>query len=576
MAAKHQPNTVPTYADLLKSSPGKQAGPPRSTPRSQEQRTEAQKSTLSSKKDDASSSVLVSTPKPSYDSAPSCLECALKPEDDSLILLNCKEHSICRNCLEKRGSRKSTGTRSIFECVVPHARDKPHVSSAEQPDNVWIYVDDSNLWIEAMKLASKESKFKTKQDHRIRIDVGKLTNAVANGRPVIQGFLYGSEPPPIDTVWDKIEQRGWKVDKKKKHQMTGKEKKVDTQLVADITERACNTPYHERSTIIMIAGDADMMPAIDKILKNKGWKVEIYMWKSAMAAELKQLSSKAPIVKVCYLDDELANITFTNMRFSPTNDQHLPPRVKATSVVFTMKEKAFKRRVPTRNWCRRLENLAQWPFQYYWFKDHDGMKMNDLLIVFKSDSKAGEIDITQLLENIEQCKDADPIPHLLKAETYLVYEQRKSGLAKYGFESMGRYSSDDCCKGLDLETLSVTEDDSGQWNVVSHTPRSRLHKAQKYSDRCPYKFNCKYGSKCENKHTEKEKQFFKQNMGRGIPSRKVKPCIHYQSKRCSKNIEECKWAHGKEDAWCLICCEQGHYTNDCPNSDRIAHPTSPP
>ena len=48
------------------------------------------------------------------------------------------------------------------------------------------------------------------------------------GREVAQGFLYGSEPPPVDTVWEKIKERGWDVPKpKRRSAITGKEKQVD-------------------------------------------------------------------------------------------------------------------------------------------------------------------------------------------------------------------------------------------------------------------------------------------------------------------------------------------------------------
>ena len=39
------------------------------------------------------------------------------------------------------------------------------------------------------------------------LKLGKLTDLVADKRPVAQGFLYGSEPPPVDTVWEKIKGR---------------------------------------------------------------------------------------------------------------------------------------------------------------------------------------------------------------------------------------------------------------------------------------------------------------------------------------------------------------------------------
>ena len=107
---------------------------------------------------------------------------------------------------------------------------------------------------------------------------------MANGHSVAQGFLYAAEQPAVDTVWQKIKECGWKVPQPKKRSvLTRKEKGIDTQLVADITEMACTTPKEQCTTIVIISGDANVMPAIQKVLKYKGWKVEVYMWESAMS-----------------------------------------------------------------------------------------------------------------------------------------------------------------------------------------------------------------------------------------------------------------------------------------------------
>ena len=63
-----------------------------------------------------------------------------------------------------------------------------------------MFVDDSNIWIAAKELVSKMRKYKTGKDHRVRIDMGKLADFLANGRQVHSAILYGSEPPPIDTI----------------------------------------------------------------------------------------------------------------------------------------------------------------------------------------------------------------------------------------------------------------------------------------------------------------------------------------------------------------------------------------
>ena len=70
-------------------------------------------------------------------------------------------------------SSSGTAAESVSATSTP-AVPAPH--DGERP--IWIYVDNSNTWINAEQW--------TKEDHR---DIGKLTTAVANGRPVAQGFL---------------------------------------------------------------------------------------------------------------------------------------------------------------------------------------------------------------------------------------------------------------------------------------------------------------------------------------------------------------------------------------------------
>ena len=230
---------------------------------------------------------------------------------------------------------------------------------------------------------------------------------------------------------------------------------------------------------------------------------------------------------------------------------------------------AFRTRVPTKFWCEQLENLAQWPFQYCWIKDGSGQETDDLLIHFRGDREAGEIDIAQLMEDIEQCKDTDAIPFVENVETYLQYEQRKSELLqKYEFETMGQFTFEDCIDGMDNDNLLFSSDEDNQWHMVRG--KSKVRKYQQYSAKCNHSFNCRFGSRCQFQHTEEEKLYFKQHQGRGNPVRKVKPCESYENSKCRKSTEECQWAHGEEDAWCLACCTQGHFTGTekCPNASK--------
>ena len=414
---------------------------------------------------------------------------------------------------------------------------------------------------------------KTKEDHRVRIDIGKLTSVVANRRPVAKGFLYASEPPAVDTVWEKIKECGWRVPQpKKRSKLTGKEKGVDAQLVADITERACTTLEEHRTTIVIISGDSDVMPAIKMVLKYRGWKVEVYMWKNAMSSDLKKLPQTEDHVKVYFLDEFLEDITFTNMKFDP---KYLQAQEKASAVVFEMEQNVFhaQGRVPTKRWCQQLECITQWPFQYYWV-EWNGKETNDLVLVFKkgrgggkegeSDPSADVFDTASFWENLKKCQYS--IPYTISAKPYLQYEQEKSGVWQMALERVYRIGYDDGFECDNVE-ISVSDEECDPWHIVQRAPPPR--RSQRYTEPCPYKFNCSDGLKCINKHTEDEKAFFRTNKGKGNPYRKTKPCSPNKRGKCRKVINECPYAHGDDDAWCLNCRDRcGHFTDNCPKSDK--------
>ncbi len=62
---------------------------------------------------------------------------------------------------------------------------------------------------------------------------------------------------------------------RKESKITGKEKKVDFQIVADIVETAYITPTNERTVIVVVTGDSDILPALAKVLlENRTVHVE--------------------------------------------------------------------------------------------------------------------------------------------------------------------------------------------------------------------------------------------------------------------------------------------------------------
>ena len=328
-----------------------------------------------------------------------CMETNFKMKNN----LYCLKHSICSDCVKKRMDAQClldcNGICQILDFDTPTPTQSKDEAEVEEEDRIaetglMIFVDNSNIWIEAKKLQAKRKNFKTSEDPRIRIDIGKLTDLIANGRPMCKGILYGSEPPKVDSVWEKIREKGWEVVTKTRSKITGKEKQVDAQLVVTITKTAIKTPAKRRGTIVVVTGDADIIPALEEVIEAGQWKLEIYMWKHAIAKNLKDFEkAHKNRVRIIHLDDYLSTATFTNRKFD------IEKKLKAKAeVVLSLFPRAFKGHDPDESWLEDLEVITRWPFQYYWY-EIDGKRTDHLVLVFTKD-KGESFNVDQFLFDI--------------------------------------------------------------------------------------------------------------------------------------------------------------------------------
>ena len=457
---------------------------------------------------------------------------------------------------------------------------------------IWLFVDDSNIWIEAKKVVSKLKGFRTKEDHRLRIDMGKLTDVVTAGRPVKKGILYGSEPPKIDSVWAKIRKKNFDVKTKRKNNITRREKEVDGQLITDVTTIACKTPEEERSTIILITGDADIRPAVEQIIQEGVWSVEIYMWRQGFSSRLRDLEKESIKVRCSDLDEHLNKITFTNWSFGRKN---IP---KDHSIVLTMKHDAFPKRVPPKNWWIKLESIAQWPMTGMWLTPTDGEETDFYVIVFDFDKRHPEntFDVARFVQQLTEMGTV-PLSHVTHAETYYDHVHRISDFRSYhlvGYGTIKQVDCDDLNQDDTQSESSFVMDDEGE--VVCYKPtevnfsplltsqyqiveqdipdRASLDETKfttvpprpvtVHAKECQLGKNCRRGLKCVYKHSESDKNYFdKRENKEGNPFRKVQMCKNYEKQQCKRSALNCNYAHGEKDAWCMTCRKTGHFSENC-------------
>ena len=153
--------------------------------------------------------------------------------------------------------------------------------SGQMVEEVNIFVDNSNVWIEGKKLSGKRQRPAVPTNTLYRIDYGNLLGVVQDGRMLADvPKLYGSEPPPNDSVWRMIESKGFKVEVFKRN-IFNKEKGVDMKMGIDIAQLV-HTSYSS-GIVIIVAGDADFVPVVE-MAREKNWQTEVWYWSVAAKA----------------------------------------------------------------------------------------------------------------------------------------------------------------------------------------------------------------------------------------------------------------------------------------------------
>ena len=161
--------------------------------------------------------------------------------------------------------------------IVPiqtNVKAPPHVQLAN--NKVHVFVDDQNLFYGITNHTGNRG---------YRIDFGRLLTSAAKDvsgkdRFVSTAFIAGVIPDD-DTFWQKAQKEGFEV--KRGFISNNSSKCDDSYLVADIME----TIYEKESPskIVLIAGDADYVPPLEKAIK-RGWRIEIFFINRGMATSL--------------------------------------------------------------------------------------------------------------------------------------------------------------------------------------------------------------------------------------------------------------------------------------------------
>lgn len=479
---------------------------------------------------------------------------------------------------------------------------------------VWMFVDNSNIWIEC-KRAEAKLKFKKNplfdEDPRLRLDMGRLAEQVRGGRPIIDAQLYGSEPPEIDTIWQLATKRGWEVNRFKRNLISGKEKQLDTSIVADITELVCHSQVRKlkfakyKNVIVLVAGDSDFIPAIRKVIAQSGWwRIEVWGLAHSMSNAIKQLSKEYPeILEIHYMDKEeiKKQFTFTHYKLDLKWNVDTDAQVLMYNYGIVFEDVHIWLGSMVKFEFQRTIKGLQWPYKFCWMDDRktkwDGNK--NLLVLFErpnarlkqQDPNKEKFDfLNKYLPRLKSSKLKRLCGRILSYHEYdketndlgdrISLSNRFNCLSNISevedlFDLDNDEAEDDDDNGIDTNVFNLTEEkvveqvsspepQDEEWEQVIN--KTKCPKTQLYSTLCKYGAICIEGLTCTSKHTAKEKQIF--------DSRRIAKSLYgheffenkYRTELCNKNWcdqKVCRFAHGPEQLVCRLCCKIGHATETC-------------
>ncbi|KAI5462108.1 hypothetical protein BGZ63DRAFT_383010 [Mariannaea sp. PMI_226] len=466
-----------------------------------------------------------------------------------------------------------------------------------------IFVDDSNIWIEAQKFAASGNSHMPKltdcdRDPRLRIDIGKLINTLCNGRRQGPSFLYGSRPPPNDSVWEAFKKREFEA--KIYDRARGKEKEVDnsmaTDLISEATDLKVRAEFLEEAkekkaatTFVVITGDRDMLPSIKRMLEF-GIRVELWAWESGLSSEYLKLSHREDIHQEGLLSVKLLNwifdkISFTNFlstRQIKTNQVDPSKTIvlyefsdlvgddpeaflcktllELTRLFYFTRSKNESEmfvEFPKANYietvikeARKLFNgtlkVVSWPeYASRFNKDPpDMVETSNMYAPLTDDNDQGSTDATAKEEEGQPEKEQGG------------EEEEKYGKAKPSNTAEGE------CRRIEKEGIESSNkfDDNGGWTTVTRSNLGKAHGSKMRQDQqCRDRLHCRKRGDCGYLHTDKERDLFRDNPKQDFGLWKTKEC----TKNYCHRGKQCSYAHTQEEAWCRLCHQEGHFTERC-------------
>ena len=176
---------------------------------------------------------------------------------------------------------------------------------------VFIYWDNSNIFIEAQRIA-EERNDQVDARFRVRIQFANILRLAHADRPLRKAMVAGSVPPELRQLWNWLEQQGVEVRLFNRIRPDlGEQEIPDRLLQLQMLEDAMD---FDPGVVVLLTGDgagylegAGFHSALQR-MRRRGWKVEVLSWRHSCNYRMREWAEENGVF--IPLDDFYDAITF--------------------------------------------------------------------------------------------------------------------------------------------------------------------------------------------------------------------------------------------------------------------------
>lgn len=165
---------------------------------------------------------------------------------------------------------------------------------------LFVYVDNSNVWIEGQRVSAVKRGYATSVqdamsrgivDHTWNYDFGRLYELCCPSTAQIgRSILFGSRPPANDSLWEMARRDGFEV-RVFDRNFRNKEKEVDVSLATTMLEDSYEFMSPNRGDrAVLVAGDRDYVPTVQSLQKRQLSTIVVF-WSHALSKDLRDAAT---------------------------------------------------------------------------------------------------------------------------------------------------------------------------------------------------------------------------------------------------------------------------------------------